>query len=102
MTFQATPVPLHISDTFALDLQEVALLEKIGPHPHIVLAKEAICNADGMFIVLSFCRGGELYSAAAPFCIMPEHRVAKVVKDILQALGHLQDLGKNMSDWSRL
>lgn len=71
--------------------QELAILEQLT-HPNIIKFKEAVKDARDFYIVTHFNSGGELFDRiVADDYPMTESLVAKIVKDMLQAVRHLHE-----------
>lgn len=71
--------------------QELAILQKLD-HPNIIRFKEAGVDERDFYIITHFNSGGELFDRiVGDDYEMSESTVAKIVKDMLQALRHLHE-----------
>jgi len=71
--------------------QELAILQKLD-HPNIIRFKEAGVDERDFYIITHYNSGGELFDRiVGDDYEMSESTVAKIVKDMLQALRHLHE-----------
>jgi len=71
--------------------QELAILQKLD-HPNIIRFKEAGVDERDFYIITHYNSGGELFDRiVGDDYEMTESTVAKIVKDMLQALRHLHE-----------
>lgn len=68
--------------------REVAVMQRLGHHPHTVGLFD-VCEDDAnVYLVLSLCAGGELFSRVAAGGAYTESDAATVVRSVCAALAH--------------
>jgi len=90
-TFAVKVMPRETGD-LSLDA-EISYLKELD-HPHIVKLYEHFEENGKVYLVMDFCSGGELSSMTQRGCPpLPEAFVAHVMRQLLQAIGHVHDRG---------
>jgi len=72
---------------------EISYLKELD-HPHIVKLYEHFEESGKVYLVMDFCSGGELNAMVQRGCPpLPEEFIAHVMRQLLQAIGHVHDRG---------
>lgn len=72
--------------------REVEILQKVD-HPHCVRLEAIYSTQNHLYLVLEYCKGGELFDMICQHSHFTENQAVKVVRQVNSALEYLHNLG---------
>lgn len=68
-------------------------LLQLPPNLHVVSIHEVVEDSEGFYIVMEECDGGQLFDLLLRESYMTRRECKKIVRELLEAVGHLHDNG---------
>jgi len=85
-------IPMGKLGSMASFRREVSIMKSLE-HPNIVRLHDTYEETECVYLAMELCRGGELFDRIIALGHLSERQAARVMKDILSAVGHLHHKG---------
>lgn len=72
---------------------EVAIMNLVGGHPHVVTLESTHEDKDFVHIVMELCAGGELFDSIVESGNFSERKAAQVFRRMVEVVNHCHELG---------